>query len=176
MDCFADIDNPAELKLGEDKTRYLLKTRDDNRQAALILARQASRKLDIFTPDMEAALYDNDEFIDAVTRLALGSPHARIRILTSDIEPAIKYGHRLIETSRQLSSYIEIRLVHEDYRNSLEGYLLADDNGLLLRNVASRFEGSWSLHAPMEVRRRRDQFETIWERSSQHPDVRRLHL
>ncbi len=176
MDKFSDIANPIDLRLGEDASHYLLQTRDDNRVAALVLASQVTRKLDMFTPDMEAAIYDTDEFAQAVTRFALSSPHARMRILTLEIERATKYGHRLIEISRKLSTYIEIKHAHEDYRGALNCYLLADESGLLQRTVASRFEGSLSLHAPAETRRLREQFDGMWERSSYSPEFRRLHL
>lgn len=176
MDKFSAINNPESLRLGEDSTRYSLTTREENRTAALLLAQQATRKLDIFTPDMETFIYDTDDFAQAVTRFALSSQHARMRILTLDIDPAVKYGHRLIEVSRKLSTYIEIKHAHEDYRSALDCYLLVDDSGLLQRTVASRFEGICSMHQPVEVRRLREQFNDMWERSHQTPEFRRLHL
>lgn len=176
MDRFSDIANPATLRLGEDQTRYRLESREENRLAALLLARQVTRQLDMFTPDLEAAIYDTDDFAKAVTRFALSSQHARMRILTLDVERAVKYGHRLIEVSRKLSTYIEIKHAHEDYRSALDCYLIADESGILQRTVASRFEGICSMYQPLEVRRLREQYDDMWERSSSTPEFRRLHL
>lgn len=177
MERFADIAHPESLQLGDDNARYSLASLEDNRLGAQLLARQAKRRVDLFTPDMEPQIYDSDEFIDALTQLALDSrQHGKTRILTIDTERPVKYGHRLIELKRRLSSFIEIRQVHEDYRSTTETFLLIDDRGLLHRPLSSRYEGSWSVSQPLEVRQRDAFFNEVWERSSSIPDFNRLHI
>ena len=162
--------------LGESVGDYALASRDDSRRAAAILAAQARRQLELFSPDMEPAIYDQAPFIDALSQLAVSSPRARIRILAKDFERTVKEGHRLVELARRLSSHIEIRHVHEDYRDNNETFLLVDDYGLLHRRHAPRFEGNFSCKAPLEVRRLRAFFDEVWERSEPAADLRRLHL
>lgn len=166
----------TDCVLGETAGDYVLATRDDNRLAATILATQARRAVELFTHDLEPALYDHAPIIDALTRLALSSPRARVRILAKDLERTVKAGHRLVELARRLSSYVEIRRVHEDYRDDNQSFLLADDYGLLHRRYAARFEGTLSCKAPLEVRRLRALFDEIWDRSEPETDLRRLHL
>ena len=166
----------AARRLGDGGGPMSLASREDNRLAALALARQAHRRLDILTPDLEAPVYNSSDFVEALTRLALGSPHARIRILTLDLERAIKEGHRLIEFCRRLSSYAEIRLAHEDDRDDPRAFVLADDAGLLYRRLSSRFEGFVDFSNPAEVRQLRAPFDEAWERASPDSELRRLHL
>ena len=163
-------------RLGQSEGDYTLGGRDDNRQAVAWLCSQANRVIDLFTPDLEPALYDQTPVIEAMTQLSLSSPRARIRVLAKDLERTVKEGHRLVELSRRLSSYIEIRRVHEDYQGNNESFLLADDYGLLHRRHAPRFEGTFSCKAPLEVRRLRAFFDEVWERSQPDADLRRLHL
>lgn len=162
--------------LGETRGEFALTTRDDNRHAAAVLATQARRTIELFTPDLEPALYDQTLFIDALTQLCLSSPRARVRVLSKHFERVVKDGHRLIEVARRLSSYVELRKVHSDYQDNNETFLLVDDDGLLHRRHAARFEGVFSCKAPLEVRRLRAFFDEVWERSETDADLRRLHL
>ena len=156
-------------RLGETSGDYALGSRDDNRQAA-------ARVIELFTPDLEPILYDQTPIIDAMTQLSLSSPRAKVRVLVKDAERIIKDGHRIVELSRRLSSYIEIRKVHADYQDNNESFLLIDDYGLLHRRHAPRFEGTFSCKAPLEVRRLRAFFDEVWTRSEPVTDLRRLHL
>ncbi len=172
---FSDLPSDGCV-LGETAGDYALTSREDNREAAARLARQARRMIELFSPDLEPALYDQSPFIDALSDLAVSSPRARIRILAKDFERTVKEGHRLVELARRLSSYVEIRRVHEDYRDNNETFLIVDDHGLLHRRHAPRFEGTFSYKAPLEVRRLRAFFDEVWDRSEPDADLRRLHL
>ena len=172
---FSDVDTESCV-VGETSDEYALSTRDQNRRAAALLATQARRQLDLFTPDLEPALYDQTDFIEALTRLVVDNPRARVRILAKDLERTVREGHRLVELGRRLSSYVEIRRVHEDYRDDNQSFLLTDDYGLLHRRFAARFEGSLSCKAPLEVRRLRALFNEIWDRSEPDANLRRVHL
>lgn len=175
MIVLADAD-PAELELGAFDQPLRLTDRSDNQTAVDLLLGQARQRIELFTPDMEPWLYDRGEVVEALNRLVLRSRHGRVRVLTIDTERAIKDGHRLIELARRLSSYIEIRRVHEDYRDTPETFLLADDAGMLRRPVSGRPEGQLLLRAPMEVRQKRAWFDEVWERSTVDPQFRRLYL
>ncbi|MBZ0071012.1 MAG: hypothetical protein K8I04_04725 [Gammaproteobacteria bacterium] len=166
----------GDCVLGATAGSYALTSRDDNRQVAALLAAQARRQVDLFTPDLEPVLYDQSPFLDALTQLCLSSPRARVRVLARDFERTVRDGHRLVELARRLSSYIELRKVHADYQDNNEAFLLVDDHGLLHRPYAARFEGSCSCKAPPEVRRLRAFFDEVWGRSEPHADLRRLHL
>ena len=163
-------------RLGETTGDLALTSRDDNRQAAAWLVAQAVRVIDLFSPDLEPVLYDQTAVIDAMTQLSLSSPRARIRVLVKDPERIIKDGHRIVELSRRLSSYIEIRKVHADYQDNNESFLLCDNYGLLHRRHAPRFEGVFSCKAPLEVRRLRAFLDEVWGRSEPVTDLRRLHI
>lgn len=162
--------------LGETAGDYALGSRDDNRQAAALLAGQARRQIELFSPDLEPMLYDQTPFIEALTQLCLSSPRARVRVLAKNFDRAVKDGHRLVELARRLSSYVELRKVHSDYQENNETFLLVDDYGRLHRRHSPRFEGSFSCKAPLEVRRLRAFFDEVWERSEPVADLRRLHL
>ena len=149
---------------------------EDNRQAAVQLTTQARRSLAIFSRDLEPAIYNTQEFIGAVQQLALRSRYSRIRMLVIDPVPAIRDGHRLVELSRRLSSFLEIRRPSEDHAKLPEAFLISDDAGLLYRPLASRYEGFADPYFPSEARNRLRRFDEIWEAAEPEPEFRRLGL
>ena len=153
-----------------------LSSSEDNRQAAVQLATQARRSLAMFSRDLEPVIYNTKDFIGAVQQLALRSRYSRIRIVVTDPMPAIKDGHRLIELTRRLSSFLEIRRPSENHAKLPDAYLISDDAGILYRPLASRYEGFADPYMPLEARNRLHQFDEIWEAAEPEPEFRRMSL
>lgn len=164
------------LRIGEDDREIRLDSRADNQQVAAALVGQALRTLEIFSRDLEADIYDQPEFLAGIKTLALRSQHVRIRILLQDSSRIVRDGHRLLETARQLSSFIEIRKPSHDYREYNEAFMLVDGTGLLHRRSAERYQGIASFRQPLRARELGNFFDEVWQRSAPHPDLQRLHL
>jgi len=158
--------------LGETAGPVHLETRSEIRTACTLMAAQANRELRIFSRDLDAPLYDQIDFLESIRRLALRNPHTPVRILLFDVELAIRKGYRLIELARKLTSRIQIRHVPAEFHHHTHAYLLADDRGYVLRRLADVLEATADFAAPMEVRRMREQFEHLWERSEEPREIR----
>ena len=158
----------------KDDSFRRIETRSDSRDAVIELARSARRTLSIFTQDMEPGVLDDPEFLDLARELALSSRYARVNVLCMDITRAIKEGNRLLEVARRLSSFVEIREPHKDYKGMTEAFVIADETGLLHRKLGGRWEGFVNTHDPMLAREKLKLFNDIWQRSHQHSDTRRL--
>jgi phenylalanyl-tRNA synthetase beta subunit len=166
----------SEYTLGENSGDIVIDTSEDNQAAAIRLVSQGGRSLDIFSRDLEARVYDNMEFADAVRSLAIKTRDLHVRILVIDPDFIIKHGHRLVELARRLTSHMEIRKVHEDYCNNPESYLVVDSRGLLHRKLASRYEAVANFNNPMTATELRHHFTEMWERSKQYMDFKRLYI
>src|SRR3569833_967545 len=116
----------GDFKLGETSTPLSLETSEDNRAAALRLVQQARRSLDIYSRDLDKAIYDAPTFLDAVRALALNAKQGAVRILVKDSSRAVKCGHRLIPLCQRLTSFIEIRRPPEEYRDYYEAFMVVD--------------------------------------------------
>lgn len=162
-------------KLGND---LVLRTEERDEVAAVCLhmATQARFRLDIVSRDLEPALYDNEDFYNAVKLLAMRSSKSRIRILIQNSEHISKYGHRLVELCRRLSSYISIRLQGKDFKEFNQAWMIVDDCGWMRRPLADRFKGECYFNFPREVQERSKQFNDMWDASTEDPNLRRLHL
>ena len=107
-------------------------------------------------------------------QLALRSPQCKISILVRDTQDMLHNDHRLIETMRRVPNRIQLRKVHEDYLNTLEEFIVADETGLLFRRVATRYEGSVNFNARKAARERLNFFNEVWRSSEPDPKLKYL--
>lgn len=166
----------AEFHLGENSEDIVIETSEENHQLTVQLVNQANHRLDIFTRDLDPRIYDNTGFIDAVRALAVNDNRAKIRILVIEPNKAIKLGHRLLELSRQLTSTIEIRKVHEDYSANPACYLIVDVRGLIHRKLASRYDAIANFNDPSQAMELIHHFNEVWDHSSPELDFKQLHI
>lgn len=166
----------TDLVVGGDDTAYQVERTEELRRAVAALAGQARRQLDILTPDLEPAIYDATDFLDALRQLAIASRRTHLRVLVGDSESAVKRGHRIIELGRRLTTAIDIYRPAPGTEFGSEGFLLVDDRGLMWRANADRPEASVCFNDPMTVRRLRSRFDELWQEAQPDPELRRLHL
>lgn len=172
------LSNPdwARLQLGQDHDDLVIDSSEDNRQLSALMASQASQQLDIFSRDLDARVYDDTDFVEAVRQLAVQNDRAQIRILVIDPDHATRHGHRLIELARRLTSRMEIRRVHTDYAAFVECYFLADKRGVIHRKLASRYEAIVNFNLPPRAAELTAHFHEIWERSQPEANFKRLYI
>lgn len=164
------------FRLGETAGEQRLEGAEDAADAALALATQARLSLRIFTHDLDQRLYSNDAFYSAVSALARAGRRSFIRILVQDPSHAVQDGHRLISLIQHLPSHISVRRVGVDWRDERFAFLIADEQGVLWRPAADRYEGSVDFHAGPRARELRKWFDDVWENSEPDPEFRRLRL
>ncbi len=153
-----------------------LERRAEHYTMALDMLRATRRTVHVFSRRLDGKLYDTREFAETVARLASRQPRVRFRILLQEIDPLIKYGHRLIELARRLTTAIEIRAVHPDYRHYNEAFMVFDERRIIHRTLADRYEGIANDNDPDLARKLVNFFTEVWEVSQVDPNLRRLHL
>ena len=141
------------------------------------MARQAHRRIRIFSHELDAACYDNREMIDAIKDLALKIPDVGIFILLQNNEKVRQSGHRLVELATRLPSKIRIFRPHQaEHRRHAENFMLVDDYGLVHQPLYSQSEGTACFHDPMRVRDLRHFFQEVWDQSEEDVLLRRLSI
>lgn len=168
--------DPDRFGLGETAGEHPVQGLDEARGAALALARQARQRLRIFTRHLDAALFSTPEFRDAVSELARRGRATEVRILVQDPTPAIRQHHALIGVIQHLSSHIGVRRVGRDWEDEVFAFLLADEQGLLWRPYADRYEGTVEFAAGPRGRELRKWFDDVWESSVPDPEFRNLRI
>ena len=158
----------------EKGRRWVISTREEMRQAVIDVAREATRKVSIFTHDLEPGIYDDPEFLEVIKRLVLSQTYARIRVLIANPARAIKNGNNFVHLGRRLNTYIEFRHVREDLRTHAESFCIADETALVYRLQASRWEGIADTYEPAVARLYAKMFDEIWLASEVEMEFRQL--
>ena len=163
-----------DYKLAKTSTLIRVETREDNHLAAVRLAQQCMRNLEIISRDLDPSIYDTPDFVDAVKQLALKSRFAKIRILVFEPETIVHHGHRLIDLARHLSSYIELRKASSENKDYNEALIIADEIGFLHRDSTERYEGKLNFNDKRQSKYLLQQFEKLWETGTPDPNLRGL--
>ena len=154
--------------------RWVISTREEMREAAIQVVREASRKVSIFTHDLEPGIYDNSDFLEIIKRLVLSKTYARIRVLIANPSKAVKNGNDFVHLGRRLNTYIEFRHVREDLRTHAEAFCIADETALVYRLQAERWEGIVDTHEPSVADLYSKMFDEIWLASETKMEFRQL--
>ena len=176
MDVHINIRDLPNQILGETRGYIDLKGLDDNKHTAVRMVEQAQRSMNLFTPNLDPRVFDNEDFIEAVKKLAISNPRAKVNILILDPSEVVSRGHRIVELARRVSSRIFIHRAAEDDRDHVDTFMVVDDVGIIRRAHNDRFEGIAEFNNPGEARLLLKKFNEAWERSHPEPELRRLHL
>ena len=158
----------------EKGRRWVISTSEEMRQAVIEVAREASRKVSIFTHDLEPGIYDDPDFLEVIKRLVLSQTYSRIRVLIADPTRAVKNGNNFVHLGRRLNTYIEFRHVREDLRTHAESFCIADETALVYRLQANRWEGIADTFEPAVAKLYGKMFDEIWQASEVEIEFRQL--
>jgi hypothetical protein len=132
------------------------------RRAVVDIVSHAERSLAILTPNLEPEIYEHVEFLDALKRFVLARTYARVRVLISQPERAIRHGNQLVQMGQRLSSYIQFRNLAAESRPVQEAWCIADANALVYRADHATGEGVVDTYAPEIAKRYLDLFSELW--------------
>jgi len=162
--------------LGVTDEKVPLESSEDHRRATQRMTEQARRFLAIISPDLDPAVYDTQEFVDAVKRLVLLNRFTHVRVLVFDPLAIVKRGHRMFELMLHLTSFIEFRVPGFEYDSFNETLFIADEAGYIIRRSAERYEGSLNFNDPRSARILMKQFDEMWRKAKPDPNLKRVSL
>lgn len=167
---------PSELILGDTSAEIKLSNAIEFRDTALLLASQARYSMNIFTQDLDDAVYNNDEFVNHVFNFAKRHPSAQLRIIVHDSRKAVKNGHRLIRLAQTLTSSILIKNPAEMHQDDNSAFMTVDGVGLLYRVHGDNrnYEGAANFMSALRVKNLADFFDKSWGHGTRDQKIRRL--
>ena len=165
-------------KLGETKAEIHIDSAEENKNAAICLAKQARYSIDIFTQDLDADIYNNKAFENAILKLAKRHPSTRIRILLQDSGKSVQNGHCLIRLAQTLTSSVFIHTPSPDHKDEQCAFMVVDQLGLIHRPIASNrnYKASVNFMSPQRAGELTDFFNVVWEHSAPDRQTRRIYV
>jgi len=158
----------------EKGRRWVISTKEEMREAVIEVANAASRRISIFTHDLDPGIYDDPDFLKIVTRMVLSQTYSRIRVLIANPARAMKNGNNFVHLGRRLNTYIEFRHVREDLRTHDESFCIADEVALVYRLQHTKWEGIADTHEPAVAKLYGETFDEIWQASEVEIEFRQL--
>lgn len=156
--------------------KTMLETIEENQDALDDLVMATRFELLLFSQDLEPRMFNRPRFVQALHKIATNSRRSSVHILVMDSGPAVRSGHRLIELSRQLTSFIEIRRINPEYSGETRTFMLTDGQNLYYRPVYTSYRGYMETENPIGCQELKNLFLEVWESSSIDPEFRRLHI
>jgi hypothetical protein len=144
------------------ETLHVLTSYDEVRTATETVTASGHRLISIMTPDLEPEIYDQPAMLEIIKRFVLGHSFAKVRVLMRDQARLSNGANRFVAMAHRLTSYLEIRIRAEQYREVAAGYCVADDRALVYRMHAVRPEGIAGFNNPKIARQYLQEFDAIW--------------
>ena len=169
-------DKQSEYTLGQLERDIPIGLAAEAADAVITLTEQARRVVQILTRELDPEVYHSQRFADALSFLARRSPTSEVQILIQDSRPAIAGNHVLIPLCQQLTSYVKIRRVNDEYLLTPDEFLIADKIGFMYRKSYQHYDGLVNFCSPAKAKRLDEAFNEIWNVSSADPEFRLLHI
>ncbi|MDH5181562.1 MAG: hypothetical protein OEZ39_10515 [Gammaproteobacteria bacterium] len=169
------MNSPAHI-LGEDGTDIELTGSADNYEITLQLFAQANRSIDIFSQQLNDAIFNHLALIDQLKRFLLAAHTNQVRILLRDTEHLIKTRNHLFNLAQRITSNLAVKKIHPDYAADPQDFLIVDGRGIIRRPHGERFEGIANFNHPGPARELSDYFDEVWNHSTPVSDIKRLYI
>jgi H2-forming N5,N10-methylenetetrahydromethanopterin dehydrogenase-like enzyme len=151
-------------------------TREENAAATVEMVKQCHQKLSIISQELDPNVYDQPDFLEALRKLAINNRYVEIRIIVFEPELIVRRGHKLLDLSGKISSFIELRKVSSKYKSFNEAVLIADEVGYIYRESTERYKGKVNFNSRRESKHLLDVFNTMWETAKPDPNLRWVHI
>ena len=150
---------------GERGTREIVSGTKEIRAAIIDIVAHANRTLAIMTPNLEPEIYEHVEFLDALKRFVLAKTFARVRVLITGPERAIRPGNQFFQMGQRLNTYIEFRSLHQSLRPEPRAYCIGDSNAVVYRANHESGKGMVATHATGIAKLYLSEFDELWQAS-----------
>ena len=138
----------------------------------LALLNSARRDIVISSPEALMPLFDSDEAVSEMVRVARRAPHTGLKVLLREYEPVRFESSRFMQSIARIPTKADCRLLedHPDWRS--ETLVVVDEAvGLIVAHKTSRLT---HLSERAQVRIQLNRFITLWNAARLAHEMRRL--
>ena len=141
------------------------------------LVGSAKKELSVLTHALPVALFARSETVSAISLLVRRHKLCHIRILITEPQDLNHHNHAFIQLQQRLPSKILCRQLNREITPPKHGFIIGDQNKLLLQHERDVFAGSLNLSAGPQAQKLLEEFNQLWERQSADiPDLKQLSI
>ncbi len=152
--------------------RILLRHREAVRDHVATIVETARREIIIFSPQLDPYYFSNPRVTRALAGFAAGHRQNRARILIEDGIQAVRDNDRLVELSRCMSEFVEIRQVGEQHRGIREMFVVVDRASSLHQEDTTRTEVGLRMQDRSAAGLLQLRFQELWDHSEPVTEIR----
>ena len=138
----------------------------------MALLESARRDIVISYPEAIMPLFDNDDAISEMLRVARRARQTGLRVLLRQFEPVKMQGSRFIHSMQRIPTKAECRLLEEHPEWRSETLVIIDQAAGLLIPTSTR--RPTDLSERREVKARLNRFNALWDAAHPAHEMRRL--
>ncbi len=127
-----------------------------------LCASQGQKSLDIFTQQLDPALFGQESLLQEISRIARRHRLSRVRLLIQDTK-GLHSSQPLIQLSQKLPSKIHLRRLTEPTEAPTTGFCIADNQSMVFFNEESRYIGFYCQQASAEAKHALLEFQQLWQ-------------
>jgi predicted GNAT family N-acyltransferase len=145
------------------------------RQALAAVLESAERSIAILSPALEARLLATPACVETLSRFARRAAVPHVRILVADPRAIADSGNRLLALARRLPSKFSLRRLPDEMPEAQwHSVVIVDDRGFWVQAAADAWDGFANPNDRVEARRLREDFDRLFDRSRDDPELRSL--
>ena len=138
----------------------------------MTLLESARRDIVISCPEAIMPLFDNDDAISEMLRVARRARQTGLRVLSRQFEPVKMQGSRFIHSMQRIPTKAECRLLEEHPEWRSETLVIIDQAAGLL--IPTKTRRPTDLSERREVKARLNRFNALWDAAHPAHEMRRL--
>ena len=138
----------------------------------MALLESARRDIVISCPEAIMPLFDNDDAISEMLRVARRARQTGLRVLLRQFEPVKMQGSRFIHSMQRIPTKAECRLLEEHPEWRSETLVIIDQAAGLL--IPTKTRRRIDLSERREVKARLNRFNALWDAAHPAHEMRRL--
>jgi len=138
--------------------------------------RQAGHTLYIRAPRLDFPFFNSKDLLPSITDLIRGDQRNHLYFLIDDDTHFLNTNSRVIELARKFSSYVSVHKLPEEYADTAEVYIVADQDCYLRMASQHTYPATVASGMPARARQLEYRFKQLWEKSERIPELFTLGL
>lgn len=146
------------------------------KKMSIELFSQTSRKVQIYTRDLDPRILNNREVESELSKFVRSSRNARVEILIADEKNMQGVDHLLINLAQKYTSYVKIRVIPKDFQENYFAFYLVDGRHIIHRTMWDRFESEKHSVPSSFIQLKTKYFDEVWQQATPASHLRALHI
>jgi hypothetical protein len=171
-----DIVNPSTDSFAQRPSQLLtFESEHDCCRTIALLLEDARRTIVLHSPNLEPEMFASEACLKGFRQFSRRR-RSQLQILVEDAKSIAAAAHPLLELARRLPSKVQLRRLPSDHVPSRRDFMVVDEEAVWIRPDTDAFVGWANPHDRVEARRLVEEFNWLFQRSTDDPDFRLLNL